>query len=95
MLLTVFWHYRSTPKVRARHVWASSRTVKALSNRGVTVISLAKRQEEVYVPGRSAPPSPTPMTSRQAAVSSRRGTVQVTTSFLTGNASCPRSSSSR
>ena len=37
VLLTVFWHYRSTPNVRARHVWASSRTVKALANRGVTV----------------------------------------------------------
>jgi glyoxylase-like metal-dependent hydrolase (beta-lactamase superfamily II) len=37
VLLTVFWHYRSTPDVRARHVWASSRTVKALANRGVTV----------------------------------------------------------
>lgn len=37
VLLTVFWHYRSTPEVRARHVWASSRTVKALANRGVTV----------------------------------------------------------
>jgi glyoxylase-like metal-dependent hydrolase (beta-lactamase superfamily II) len=37
VLLTVFWHYRSTPDLRARHVWASSRTVKALANRGVTV----------------------------------------------------------
>jgi glyoxylase-like metal-dependent hydrolase (beta-lactamase superfamily II) len=37
VLLTVFWHYRSTPDLRAQHVWASSRTVKALANRGVTV----------------------------------------------------------
>jgi glyoxylase-like metal-dependent hydrolase (beta-lactamase superfamily II) len=37
VLLTVFWHYRSTPDLRARHVWASTRTVKALANRGVTV----------------------------------------------------------
>jgi hypothetical protein len=37
VLLTVFWHYRSTPKLRAKRVWASSRTVKALANRGVTV----------------------------------------------------------
>lgn len=36
VLLSVFWHYRSTPAVKAR-VWASSRTVKALANRGVTV----------------------------------------------------------
>ena len=37
VLLTVFWHFRSTPKLRAKRVWASSRTVKALANRGVTV----------------------------------------------------------
>jgi hypothetical protein len=37
VLLTVFWHYRSTPNVRASRVWASSRTVKALANRSVTV----------------------------------------------------------
>jgi glyoxylase-like metal-dependent hydrolase (beta-lactamase superfamily II) len=36
VLLTVFWHYRSTTGVNAR-VWASARTVKALANRGVTV----------------------------------------------------------
>jgi hypothetical protein len=37
VLLTVFWHYRSTPNLRAGRVWASSRTVKALANRSVTV----------------------------------------------------------
>jgi hypothetical protein len=37
VLITVFWHYRSTPKLRAKRVWASSRTVKALANRGVSV----------------------------------------------------------
>jgi hypothetical protein len=37
VLLTVFWHYRSTPALSAKHVWASARTVKALANRGVTV----------------------------------------------------------
>ena len=37
VLLTVFWHYRATPQLNARHVWASRRTVKALANRGVTV----------------------------------------------------------
>ena len=36
MFLTVFWHYRSTPELKAR-VWASRRTVKALENRHVTV----------------------------------------------------------
>lgn len=37
ILLTVFWHYRSTFALKAKHVWASRRTVKALANRGVTV----------------------------------------------------------
>jgi glyoxylase-like metal-dependent hydrolase (beta-lactamase superfamily II) len=36
VVLTVFWHYRSTPDLDAR-VWASRRTVKALENRHVTV----------------------------------------------------------
>ena len=37
VLLTVFWHYRSTPDLKTKHVWASGRTVKALANRGVAV----------------------------------------------------------
>jgi hypothetical protein len=37
VLLTVFWHYRSTPDLRAKRVWASGRTVKALANRSVSV----------------------------------------------------------
>ena len=37
VLITVFWHYRSTPDLGAKHVWASSRTVQALHNRGVEV----------------------------------------------------------
>jgi hypothetical protein len=37
VLLTVFWHYRSTPNLGAKRVWASSRTVKALANRSVNV----------------------------------------------------------
>jgi hypothetical protein len=49
VLLTVFWHYRTTPKLRAKRVWASSRTVKALANRGVTVTDpIAKN---VLLPG--------------------------------------------
>ncbi len=34
---------------------AGMRALKPFVDRGVTVISLAKREEEVYVPGRSAP----------------------------------------
>jgi glyoxylase-like metal-dependent hydrolase (beta-lactamase superfamily II) len=37
VLLTVFWHYRSTPELGARHVWASSRAAQPLENRGVQV----------------------------------------------------------
>ena len=37
VLLTVFWHYRSTAALRTGRVWASRRTVKALANRGVAV----------------------------------------------------------
>ena len=37
VLLTVFWHYRSTADVQAKRVWASARTLRALANRGVTV----------------------------------------------------------
>ena len=34
---------------------AGMKAISALTDRGVVVISLAKRQEEIYVPGRSAP----------------------------------------
>src|SRR5919106_3988076 len=49
VLLTVFWHYRSTPDLKAKHVWASGRTVKALANRGVTVTDPIGR--DVELPG--------------------------------------------
>ncbi len=49
VLLTVFWHYRSTPNLRAKRVWASSRTVKALANRSVTVTDPVARN--VLLPG--------------------------------------------
>jgi hypothetical protein len=47
VLLTVFWHYRSTPEVKAKHVWASARTVKALANRGVGVTDPISRDTEL------------------------------------------------
>ena len=49
VLLTVFWHYRSTPNLRPKRVWASSRTVKALANRSVTVTDPIARG--VLLPG--------------------------------------------
>ena len=49
VLLTVFWHYRSTPALEARRVWASARTVKALANRGVAVTDPIR--DDVALPG--------------------------------------------
>lgn len=46
VLLTVFWHYRSTPELEAR-VWASRRTVKALANRGVEVTDPITRDADL------------------------------------------------
>jgi hypothetical protein len=37
VLLTVFWHSRSAGALGARHVWAHSRGVRRLKNRGVVV----------------------------------------------------------
>jgi glyoxylase-like metal-dependent hydrolase (beta-lactamase superfamily II) len=36
VLLTVFWHHRSTRDLKAKHVWAPG-SVRALANRGVEV----------------------------------------------------------
>jgi glyoxylase-like metal-dependent hydrolase (beta-lactamase superfamily II) len=47
VLLTVFWHYRSTPELGAKRVWASSRTVQALSNRGVEVTDRVSSGDEL------------------------------------------------
>lgn len=47
VLLTVFWHYRSTLDVKAKRVWASARTVKALANRGVSVTDPISRGDEL------------------------------------------------
>ena len=37
VLITVFWHGRSAPDLRAKHVWAHPRGVRRLKNRGTTV----------------------------------------------------------
>jgi hypothetical protein len=37
VLLTVFWHGRSSASVGAAHVWASSRSARPLGNRGINV----------------------------------------------------------
>jgi glyoxylase-like metal-dependent hydrolase (beta-lactamase superfamily II) len=37
VLLTVFWHGRSTAELKARRVWAHTRSARSLRNRGVEV----------------------------------------------------------
>jgi glyoxylase-like metal-dependent hydrolase (beta-lactamase superfamily II) len=37
VLITVFWHGRTTRELGARHVWASTRSAQPLKNRGVAV----------------------------------------------------------
>jgi hypothetical protein len=37
VVLTVFWHGRSTGELAAKHVWAPSRSARRLRNRGVEV----------------------------------------------------------
>jgi len=37
VLLTIYWHGRSTPDVGAAHVWSSRRAARPLGNRGVRV----------------------------------------------------------
>jgi glyoxylase-like metal-dependent hydrolase (beta-lactamase superfamily II) len=51
VLLTIFWHYRSTPDLRAKRVWASSRIVQALGNRGVQVTDRIPAGGDDELPG--------------------------------------------
>jgi hypothetical protein len=37
VLITVYWHGRSTKDVEAEHVWASTRSAQPLRNRGIDV----------------------------------------------------------
>jgi hypothetical protein len=37
VLLTVFWHHRSTGDLKAKHVWAPRRSAQPVRNRGVDV----------------------------------------------------------
>jgi hypothetical protein len=37
VLLTVFWHHRSTGDLRPKHIWAPSRSAQPVRNRGVDV----------------------------------------------------------
>jgi glyoxylase-like metal-dependent hydrolase (beta-lactamase superfamily II) len=47
VLLTVFWHGRSTADVGAAHVWASSRSARPLGNRGINVTDVFRAGDDL------------------------------------------------
>ena len=47
VLLTVYWHARSTGDLRPKRVWAASRSAKPLANRGVTVTDAVPGETEL------------------------------------------------
>jgi glyoxylase-like metal-dependent hydrolase (beta-lactamase superfamily II) len=47
VLVTVYWHGRSTKDVDAKHVWASTRSAQPLRNRGVGVTDPFRSGDEL------------------------------------------------
>lgn len=47
VLITVYWHGRSTKDVDARHVWATTRSARPLRNRGIRVTDVFRAGEEL------------------------------------------------
>lgn len=47
VLLTVFWHVRSAPGLRAKRVWAPTRSAQPLRNRGVEVTDAFRPGDEL------------------------------------------------
>jgi hypothetical protein len=47
VLVTVYWHGRSTQDVPAKHVWASSRSAQPLRNRGIKVTDVFRAADEL------------------------------------------------
>lgn len=47
VLLTVFWHGRSTKDVDAEHVWAPARSAQPLRNRGIAVTDVFRGGDEL------------------------------------------------
>jgi glyoxylase-like metal-dependent hydrolase (beta-lactamase superfamily II) len=47
VLVTVYWHGRSTKDVDAKHVWASTRSAQPLRNRGVGVTDAFRGGDEL------------------------------------------------
>jgi glyoxylase-like metal-dependent hydrolase (beta-lactamase superfamily II) len=49
VLITVFWHARSTPGLGATHVWSSAANARTLANRGVAVTD--PLEDDTALPG--------------------------------------------
>jgi glyoxylase-like metal-dependent hydrolase (beta-lactamase superfamily II) len=47
VLLTVYWHARSSGDLKPKRVWAASRSAKPLANRGVTVTDVVPGETEL------------------------------------------------
>ena len=47
VLITVYWHGRSTKDVDAKHVWASTRSAAPLHNRGIDVTDVFRAGDEL------------------------------------------------
>lgn len=47
ILITVFWHGRTTADVEAKHVWAPTRSARPLENRGITVTDRFRAGDEL------------------------------------------------
>jgi glyoxylase-like metal-dependent hydrolase (beta-lactamase superfamily II) len=47
VLVTVYWHGRTTQSVEAKHVWASTRSAQPLRNRGIAVTDVFRAGDEL------------------------------------------------
>lgn len=47
VLVTVYWHGRTTQGVEAKHVWASTRSAQPLRNRGIAVTDVFRAGDEL------------------------------------------------
>jgi hypothetical protein len=47
VVITVYWHGRSTKDVDAKHVWASTRSAQPLRNRGIEVTDVFRAGDEL------------------------------------------------
>ncbi len=47
VLVTVYWHGRSSKAVDARHVWATTRSAQPLRNRGIAVTDVFRAGDEL------------------------------------------------